>query len=87
MSTWGPNDHDVLVRVETIVGRIERDVKDLKEGSAGTMADHARRLRVLEDAAVESRARESGFWTTVRRASTWIGLLLALTALAAQFRL
>lgn len=42
------SDHDLLVTMHEQIKNIKNDIKDLRDGTASTIADHEDRIRRLE---------------------------------------
>lgn len=42
-------DHDTLIRVETKMDGIVSDIKEMKDGTSKTLADHELRIQSIED--------------------------------------
>lgn len=42
------NDHDLLITLHSEVKGVRTDIKDLKDGTAKTIADHETRIRRVE---------------------------------------
>lgn len=42
------NDHDLLIEINTTLKRAVQDIKDLKDGTSDKIANHEKRLELLE---------------------------------------
>ena len=48
MGTRGSDDHDLLIRIETTMNILERDIKEMKTGSAIKLGEHEDRIGRIE---------------------------------------
>lgn len=49
------SDHDLLITMHEQIKGIKNDIKDLKDGTSTTLADHENRLRVVEVGNTQTR--------------------------------
>lgn len=67
-SDFQPNDHDLLIELKSdfknFTQMYQVDMKDLKEGTTRTLADHEIRIKKMEDLIVEIRPKTTttAFW-------------------------
>jgi len=55
------NDHDLLIRVSTLVENLSNDIKSYDSNTKATMLDHENRIRALTAAMEQDRgARRNG---------------------------
>ncbi len=63
------NDHDLLItfraEVKTQMNNVLLEIKDIKDNTTGTLTDHEKRLRMLENIAQNNRNRISNFWVAM----------------------
>lgn len=54
-------DHDLLIELRTEMRGVRSDIRDLKDGTSTTLADHEKRLRDIEDTLKSQDGRKAAF--------------------------
>lgn len=74
------DDHDLLIRIDTQMKGLKDDIKDLKDGTSITIADHEKRISCLEIAKGETKGASGG----MRAMWGWVAFaILSIISIAA----
>ena len=64
-------DHDLLIELRVLMTEIRRDMRDMKDATSSTLADHEKRLREMEGKIPEKL--EERLRTLEAQQNSWLG--------------
>lgn len=78
-----PNDHDLLIRVSTLVETLTTEVRSYNSTTASQLSDHENRIRTTEAQLQEDRGAQKSLKTALVIISTIGSILLVVVAILA----